>query len=253
MFNHTFEKQGIDCKYTAIDVESERLQASVEDAQAQGIDGFNVTMPHKIAIIPLLERVSKSAREIGAVNTVVNDARGLEGHNTDGEGTLRALLANGFDPKGTRILVIGAGGAARAIVHRLSSEAEELILLNRTTEKAGSIADDTKGTAKTSFGPLTRKKFEEIIQRVDLLVNATPTQTSSLLAGFQVSTRHASPWIFDLAYDMPQMGPPSPKRIHPLELLVQQAGLSYEIWFSQPAPLEVMRSVLVGHNGGDWR
>src|SRR5262249_24171996 len=181
MFNHTFEKQGLDCKYTAIDVDPEQLQAAIQDARSQGINGFNVTMPHKVAIIPLLDKISDKANQIGSVNTVIRNPQGLEGHNTDGEGTLKALIASNFNPKGARILVIEAGGTARAIVHTLSTEAEEIVLLNRSTEKARSIVEDTKGAAKTSFRPLSKEKLEESIQKVDLIVNATPTQTGSLL------------------------------------------------------------------------
>ena len=253
MFNYTFEKQGLDCKYTAIDVDPERLQAAIQDARSQGINGFNVTMPHKVAIIPLLDKISDKANQIGSVNTVIRNPQGLEGHNTDGEGALKALIASNFDPKGARVLVIGAGGTARAIVHTLSTEAEEIVLLNRSTEKARSIVEDTKGAAKTSFGPLSKEKLEENIQKVDLIVNATPTQTGSLLDKFGVSIDHSNAWIFDLAYDNARAGPIPSKQIHPLELLVQQASLSYEIWFARPGPLELMRSILVDHIKRDWR
>ncbi len=255
MFNRTFEKLGFNRAYLAFDVSSERLGRAVDAARSLGFEGFNVTMPHKITIVRFLDKVSDSAEEVGSVNTVVRSQRGLEGYNTDGEGALRTLRAYGFEPQGRKILVVGAGGSARAITHSLASEADEIRVLDRTADKARAIADKTSGSAKTLHGPLSSIELEQGLQGVSLLVNATPLQTSHLIErlGLPQTILPRDLWIFDLAYDKRPDRKTDNRLIHPLEMLVQQAALSYELWLGQKAPLELMRSILVEHNGGDWK
>ena len=254
MFNKTFEKLGLNRAYMAFDVSPERLGSAVDAAKSLSFEGFNVTMPHKAAILPLLDKIANGAREIGAVNTVVVNQSELTGHNTDGEGALKALRAHGYEPKGKRIVVIGAGGAARAIGHSLAVEADEITILDRTPSKARALADRTRGTAKTLHGPLSRSELEQSVHGVSLVINATPVQTPLLFKtlGLQHNVLPKDTWIFDLAYDKRDMGRASNKQIHPLEMLVQQAALSYELWLGQPTPLELMRSILVEHNKGEW-
>jgi len=255
MFNRTFEKEGLNCKYISLEITNEQLRAAVEAARLLGFAGLNITSPHKVGIVSLLDKVSIEVEEIGSVNTVVRSAKGLEGYNTDGEGAVRALRVHGFELRGSKVLVIGAGGAARSIVHSFSSEADEIIILNRTLERAQAVADKTKGIAKTSAGSLSRNEFEKNFRRAGLIVNATPIQTSRLVGTFGIfSTAPShSPWIFDLSYDGEQKRNPPVRRIHPLELLVQQAALSYELWFGHDARIELMRSILIEHNRADWK
>ena len=255
MFNRTFKALRLDCSYVSFEVPPEQLQAAVEGAKALGFAGFNVTMPHKVAIVPLLDKVSNEASEIGSVNTVVRRATGLEGHNTDGEGALRALRVSGFEPRKSKTLIIGAGGAARAIVHKLSSEAESIVVLDRSQEKSQTIANRSRGTAKTYSAKLSKTELEKNIRSADLIVNATPIATGDLLNAFNIplTTIRDKEWVFDLSYGHPS-GENTPQlRVHALELLLQQAALSYELWLGNPAPLDLMRSILAEHNGGDWR
>ncbi len=253
MFNRTFKAQGLDCSYLAFEVPPEQLQAAVEGAKALGFAGFNVTMPHKVAIVPLLDKISSEASEIGSVNTVVRNATGLEGHNTDGEGALRALRVSGFEPRKSKTLIIGAGGAARAIVHKLSSEAESIVVLDRSQEKSETVANRNRGGAKTYSAKLSKTELEKNIRSADLIVNATPLATVDILNAFNIplATIRDKEWVFDLSYGH-SPGENSPQlRVHALELLLQQAALSYELWFGNPAPLDLMRSILAEHNGGD--
>ena len=255
IFNRTFKAQGLDCSYLAFEVPPEQLQAAVEGAKALGFAGFNVTMPHKVAIVPLLDKISNEASEIGSVNTVVRNATGLEGHNTDGEGALRALRVSGFEPRKSKTLIIGAGGAARAIVHKLSSEAESIVVLDRSQEKSETVANRSRGAAKTYSAKLSKTELEKNIRSADLIVNATPIATGDLLNAFNIplTTIRDKEWVFDLSYGH-SPGENSPQlRVHALELLLQQAALSYELWFGNLAPLDLMRSILAEHNGGDWR
>lgn len=256
IFNKTFQQLRLNRTYVPFPVKPEDLAGAVEAARTLGFEGFNVTMPHKTAIVPLLDSLEGAAERIGSVNTVAGMRNGLVGYNTDGEGAIRAIRAHGFEPKGRKVLVIGAGGASRALVHSISHEAGEILVLNKTPLKARQVAELANGTARVAHGELTRAGLEEALGNTELIVNATPVQTPNLLEDLNLPPQALRPstWLFDLAYDKP----PAPlavkvHRISPLEMLVQQAALSYEIWLGKPAPLEVMRSILVQHNGGDWK
>ena len=123
MHNAAFQAQGIDMSYVAFDVSSEALPAAIGGLRALGIVGANVTVPHKEAVVALLDTVDSTAGRIGAVNTIVNRDGVLSGHNTDIHGFLMALeQAWGRGPRGSRCLVLGAGGSARAIVAGLALE-----------------------------------------------------------------------------------------------------------------------------------
>lgn len=257
IFNTTFQKQSLNRAYVAFNVSRENLKQAIDSARTLEFAGFNLTMPLKTAVIEFLDSLDQSAELCGATNTVANTNKGLIGYNTDGEGALRALREYGFEPHGKHILILGAGGAARSLVQRLSKEnCSSITILNRTNAKAKELADQTKGPTQISHGALKRKKLEDLLEETDLVVNATPIQSSTLLASIGISPNNIKnlPWIFDLAYDKRSEDLPTTKgMISPLEMLVQQAALSYEIWLGEPAPLSLMRTSLVDHLGRDWR
>ncbi|HZY46580.1 MAG TPA: shikimate dehydrogenase [Candidatus Bathyarchaeia archaeon] len=256
IFNSTFEKLSLNRTYIPFEVTREDLKKAVAAARTLGFDGFNVTMPLKTAIMESLDRLDDNAKNSGAVNTVSRNGKGLVGYNTDGEGAVRALRSYGFEPKSRRITVLGAGGAAQALVHRLSREKNTIKVLNRTPDKARKLADAATGSGTISFGPLDKENFEESLHATDLLVNATPARTIALLSqfGMPLSTVSETDWVFDLAYDKTSGSVPTRKgMISPLEMLVQQAALSFEIWLKETAPLALMRSSLVDYLGKDWK
>ncbi len=256
IFNTTFEKLSLNRAYVSFEVTRENLKRAVEAARALEFDGFNVTMPHKTAILEMLDGLYENAKKSGSVNTVVRTKGGLVGYNTDGEGAVRALRSYGFQPSNKRILVLGAGGAAHALVHRFSTENNTIKILNRTLDRARGLADDAIGPGRTSYGELTRNSLENCLHDTDLLVNATPIRTSTLVSQLKIPLNRLKDidWVFDLAYDKPA----EPVRvgrgtISPLEMLVHQAALSYEIWLNEPAPFALMRSSLVDYLGEDWK
>ncbi len=255
IFNNTFEKMNVNRIYLPFPVKPEHLKDAVEAARTLDFAGFNVTMPHKTRIVELLDDLDNTTREIGSVNTVSTGPRGLVGHNTDGEGASRAIRAHGFNTESRRVVVLGAGGAARSIVRTLAHEAD-ITVLSRDLKEAGKVADLARGKGRVSSGKLSKSSFEESVKTADLLLDATPVQTVSLIRNLNSSTSTLPPGlsVFDLAYDQPlEALPIEIKRISALEMLAQQAALSYEIWMNKPAPLELMRSVLVEHVGGDWK
>ena len=256
IFNTTFEKLSLNRAYVPFEVSRDNLKRAVEAARALGFDGFNVTMPHKTAILEMLDGLDENAKKSGSVNAVVRTKGGLVGYNTDGEGAIRALRAYGFEPTKKRIVVLGAGGAAQALVHRFSTENNTIKVLNRTLDMARRLADTTTGLGKVSHGELTRNSLENCLHDTDLLVNATPIRTSTLVSQLKIPLNRVKDidWVFDLAYDKPAE-PVHVGRgmISPLEMLVHQAALSYEIWLSETAPFALMRSSLVDYLGKDWK
>lgn len=255
IFNATFAKMNVNRTYVPFPVRPDQLKKAVDAARVLDFQGFNVTMPLKTQIVDLLDDLENTALEAGSVNTVSRTPKGFIGHNTDGKGAVLAIRSNGFTLRNRNVLVVGAGGAARSIVRRLADEAN-VTVLSRDPDKARDIAEGAKGRGKVSAGKLTRSAFEQTIGGSQLLINATPLPTVDLIRGLDLdgSRLPSGLWVFDLAYDKPPGTlPKEVKRISPLEMLVQQAALSYEIWMSSPAPVELMRSVLVEHIGGDWK
>jgi shikimate dehydrogenase len=256
IFNTTFEKLSLNRTYIPFEVSRDNLKLAVEAARTLGFDGFNVTMPHKTRILEMLDRLDDGAAKIGSVNTVARTKRGLVGYNTDGDGAVRALRSYGFEPDNKRIVVLGAGGAARALVHRFSREKNKIEILNRTLENARELADNVAGPGRISYGELTRDNLENSLLDTDLLVNATPVLTSTLVSQLKIPIKRLkdTSWVFDLAYD--KRSDPIPAgsgTINPLEMLVHQAALSYEIWLNETAPFALMRSSVVDYLGKDWR
>ena len=256
IFNTTFQKLSLNRAYLPFEVGKTQLENAVVAARTLGFDGFNVTMPHKTTILDLVDRLDDVAKKGGTVNTVAKVGRGLIGYSTDGEGAFRAIKSYGFEPGDKNILVIGAGGAARALVQRLSTRHNSVRVLNRSSDKAKRIAENLDGRRRISYGKLTRKNLEDSIPGTNLLVNATPLPTMKILTQFDLppqSLKHID-WVFDLGYDESSEPVPTKNgRISPLEMLVQQAALSFEIWLGTPAPFALMRSSLTNHLGQDWK
>src|SRR6266568_3460228 len=256
IFNTTFQKLSLNRAYVPFEVSKDNLKQAVEAARILGFDGFNVTMPHKTAILEMLDRLDENAEKSRAVNTVAMTKNGLVGYNTDGEGAIRALRSYGFEPNNRRILVLGAGGAAQAIVHRLSGENNTIEILNRTLGKARRVADNATGPGRVSYGQLAKSSLVKGMEDADLLVNTTPIRTSTLVSQLKIPVNivRDAGWVFDFAYDKPaEPVPIGGGTISPLEMLVHQAALSYEIWLNETAPVDLMRSSLVDYLGKDWR
>lgn len=257
IFNRTFDKLGMDRVYVPFKITNYGLEQAVEASKSLGFEGFNVTMPHKEAVTKHLDRLDGEAEVVGAVNVVARRGDELVGFNTDGQGALKALKSYDLNPKNKRILVIGAGGASRAIVNSLSRQGGEIQILNRTAYKAAEVATLLSRQVKVSYDELSRTTLLKGINETDLIVNTTPLETERLLNRFDLSEESLRKglWIFDLVYNGTQDARPgtSAKRVSGLELLLQQAALSYKVWLNEEAPLEIMRRALEEKLGRDWR
>lgn len=254
MHNAAFDALGLNYCYVPLPVEPGQVEVAVRGLTALGFRGANVTVPHKQAVIPALDSIAPDARELGAVNTLVvgRDASGtpaISGYNTDARGFVGALRQGGFEPQERgRAVVVGAGGAAWAVVFGLlQSGIGEIVLLNRTLKRAQALVADLGGERAL---PLTPETLVESARAADLLVNATtvgmwPRVDDSVWPDGVAVPAHLT--VFDLVYNPPETRLLRQAResgahvIDGLGMLVRQGALAFEMWTGETAPVEVMR------------
>jgi len=254
MHNAAFRSLNLNCAYLAFRVRPEALGEAVRGMKALGVEGFNVTIPHKVEVMRHLDEVDSTAKAIGAVNTVKRSEERLLGYNTDGEGALAALEEAGVDLKGKRVILLGAGGAARAVGFALASKVKELVILNRTATKGSELAEWLTEHSKLNVksGRLNRAELEKALSGADLLVNTTSIGMYPQL-GSPVDDDLLRPGlvIFDLVYNPLETQLLRAARLRGIKtvdgvgMLVHQGARAFEIWLGQKPPYDVMRRAVV--------
>jgi shikimate dehydrogenase len=248
-----FAAAGLDWRYLTIEVPPERLGAAVEGARAMGFRGFNLTIPHKVSVIPFLDEIAPSAAMIGAVNTVRREGDRWIGENTDGQGFLRGLqLDAGVDPAGKRVVVLGAGGAARAIATELAlAGAAELVVVNRTEARGEAMCADLRRNVRSAvrFEPWRGRYV--VPADADVLVNATSIGLyPDVDAMPDVDLSAARAVVCDAVFNPPETPLLRAARqrglatLDGLSMLVYQGVIGFELWTGQSAPEAVMKSAL---------
>jgi shikimate dehydrogenase len=249
MHNAAFEALGLQWRYELLPTEPESVGPLLSGLAARNYRGVNVTVPHKQAVMAFMDQVDPVAESIGAVNTIVVSRSGLTGHNTDGSGFVASLREEGFDPEGRRVLVLGAGGAARSVVWSLLHEGCQVTLHNRTPGRALRLASDlakvgTRPVVADSLHALNPDEFE-------LLVNSTSVGMWPLV--------DASPWpetmpipdhwtVLDLVYNPAETTLLARARkagatvIGGLGMLVHQGAQAFMLWTGLEPPIDVMRA-----------
>jgi shikimate dehydrogenase len=244
--NAAFRALDLDWVYLAFEVAPGDAPAALAGMRALGLGGLSVTMPHKDAVAAVVDRLGDDARLLGAVNCVTPVDGDLVGDNTDGPGFLRALAADtGFDPTGRRCAVVGAGGAARAVVLALArAGAAEVVVVNRTPargERAAALA-----------GPVGRIGRADDVADAELVVNATPLgmRPDHDELPVDVELLRTGQVVADLVYrpfETPLLAAARARGLiatNGLGMLVHQAALAFERWTSRTAPLEVMEAAV---------
>ena len=237
-------------------VKTGQLPAATAGMRALGIKGINVTIPHKQAIMRLVDEVTPEAQLIGALNTIVNREGVLIGYNTDGPGFIASLRQDaGEDPQGKRVLLLGAGGAARAIaIHLILEGIEGLTIANRTPEKARQLASYIR--EKLDFSSqvfsLESEEINPLLPQVDMIINSTSVGMHpgdpSLFDYRRIEAHHL---ICDIVY-RPLETPlllaareRGAKILDGLGMLIRQGALAFDIWTSFPMPVELVRQKLL--------
>ncbi len=257
MQNAAFEATGLDWRYLDIRVEAATLPAAVTAARILGFDGLNLTIPHKVAVVPLLDRLEPSAERSGAVNTVRRESDGrLVGLNTDGLGFLLAVRDAGIDPAGSTVMLLGAGGAARAVAVELTlAGAARIIVANRGSERRAALIELIRErTATAAEGIEWTGQLEP--QACDILVNCTPIgmgrAVDAEVPPVRLDGLPSSAVVCDLNPEAADTAFLRAARrlghrtIGGLPMLARQGAAGFEAWTGQPAPLDLMIAVLEG-------
>lgn len=257
MQNAALQALGLDYVYVPFLVTDEGVAAAVNGLRHLGVEGFNVTIPHKTAIIPLLDRLDPAAAFIGAVNTVKREGTTLIGYNTDGIGLIRSLQEDlGFSPTGTTVLVLGAGGAGRGAVAALcEAGVAAIIVANRSRDKGEALLADFRGKfADTKFilASLELADFEVYLRDSDLLVNTTSVgMNGTYFAGIDLSALKPGAMVYDMVYapiETHLLAAARDKGIryaNGIGMLVAQGEAAFAIWTGQKPPAGVMKKRLL--------
>lgn len=266
MHNTAFEHLNLDWSYVPFEVRPEALPGAVEAVRALNLAGVNVTVPHKQAVAALVDCLSPAARLSGAVNTIVNAGGVLTGHNTDGEGFVRSLR----EEAGTRgslgpALILGAGGAARAVAVALALNGSTgVVVANRTVERAAELCDlinkHTGCAASVLNWPgLPRpgsggwRDWAAALGRVGLVVQTTPVgmhPREDEVPPFPFELLNSGHVVVDLVYNpartafMERCRAAGARVFNGAGMLLQQGAIAFELWTGVPAPVEVMREAL---------
>lgn len=247
MHNAAFNARGIDASYELWQTAAEDLQSRIDGLRDASVLGANVTVPHKQAVMPLLDEVSEIARQIGAVNTIVKTPAGLFGDNTDAYGFRRSVDLIYPDQAVENAVVLGAGGAARAVIASLREMGvARIVLTNRTHGRAESLGAEF-GAEVVPWEEVARRAFPQ----ADLLVNATalgwhdeiPIDDSAL------DLLPDGGLVVDLTYRATPLLMAAAKRglstMDGLGMLVHQGARAFELWLGQSAPVEVMQEAVL--------
>jgi len=248
--NAAFEALGLDWVYVAFPVPRGRGDAAVEAVRTLGLAGLNVTMPYKKVAAASCDELSEAARELLSVNTVVNRDGVLYGDSTDGAGLLAALGDEGVDVAGTEVLVLGAGGAARAIVHALGGAGARVTIAARRAEAGAQAGRLAPGARVVDFADV-----DAAVRAAAVVINATPIGMQGEAPPVAVEGLQPTQFVYDTVYH------PSPTPLieaaaargipHAggLGMLVHQAALSFTLWTGEAAPLPVMSAAASADKG----
>lgn len=260
LHNASFAQLGVDAVYLAFDVAPEDLERTVLALPCLGAVGYNVTMPHKAAILPLLDEVSDAARLMGAVNTVkVHDDGRTSGHNTDGAGFWRNMAEHGFDLRGKRVVVLGAGGAGSAIFVQAALDGAAAVDVLNSRSPRFAAAEERAAAVEAHGGcPVRvhdladRDALAACCAQADVIVNATsvgmaPNQDGCLLSPDLVP---AGAWVADAVYNpretklvrmAKELGNPA---VPGIGMILWQGAIAEEIWLGRRMDVERMRALL---------
>ena len=248
IFNAAFAATGLDWAYLAFEVPGGRADRALDAMRVLGLEGLSVTMPHKTDVAGLVDELSPQAARLDAVNCVARDGDRLIGHNTDGAGFLASLrIEAGFEVQGRRCVVVGAGGAARAVVLALAEAgAAEVVVANRSADRAA----DAAGLAGTSGRAIDLANLASALAEAELLVNATSLGMDGASTPISAEGLAALPdrsLVADLVYQpivTPLLASATGRGLATLGglgMLVHQAAAAFEHWTGTAAPVAEMR------------
>ncbi|MDQ7723565.1 shikimate dehydrogenase [Bacillus sp. PK3-037] len=256
--NAALKDLGLDGHYHAFKVEENSLEDAVKGIRALGVQGINVTVPHKVSIMDHLDHIDESAKVLGAVNTVRREGDKLVGYNTDGEGFVKSLMRILDKPiSELSFLMIGAGGAARAIFTTIVRDnPEKFDICNRTIEKAKQLAESAPSFRNVEV--LSIKEAEERLEQYDVMIHTTSVGMYPNVEDIPLSLQRAasSAVVCDIVYNpiqtslLKEAKQKGLKTLDGVGMFVEQAALSFRLWTGHEPDVEKMRSIVVEKLGG---
>jgi len=245
MHNAAFEALGLDYCYIPFSVHPDLLSAAIEGIRALNLLGVNITVPHKERVMPMLDKINGEASFIGAVNTIVSSDGQLTGYNTDGRGFMQSLSESGINVRERNVLIVGAGGAARAIGYYLAQEVKALYIYGRTRERAERLVQDLK---KVAVNVSTLQDISPA-DRFHMIINATPLglRDDDPLP-LDTGLLHREQMVCDLIYRDTRFLREASKRgcatLNGLGMLLWQGVFAFELWTGRRPDVEIMRKAL---------
>ncbi len=262
MHNAAYKALGMDCKYHKFRVTMDDLEAAIMGARAMGFGGLNLTIPLKEKALDIVEP-DTMALVIGAVNTIefpgdaiefsddtIAGITGIVGHNTDGIGAVKALAASGVDILDSRVLILGAGGAARAVAYQLAKDGARVTIANRTTGRAQELAENVRSVGDANGTGL--EELPELTANADIIINTTsvgmhPDTDRTLVTADMM---HTGQVIFDIVYSpletrlLREAKKAGAVTIDGIRMLVLQGAESFRIWTGIEPPVGVMEQAV---------
>jgi shikimate dehydrogenase len=266
MHNAAFKELKLDFEYHVFELDEDELPKFFRELKSSAgsgkIRGLNVTHPYKQKVMEYLDEINDSAVEIGAVNTIINDDGQLIGYNTDSYGALEALFNNDVDAEylhSGKVLVLGAGGAGRAVVFSLLDIGAKVIIANRTFNKAEQLADYLKNKYSAEIEVIKQEDIIKTLDEVVVVINCTSVgmQHNTNAPLLPPSAIKQSMVVFDIVYNpmntalLISAKAAGAKIIYGYEMLVYQGALAFELFTGIPAPVEVMREVVISDLGSN--
>ena len=250
--NAAYRELEMDCTYIAYRVAQGELATGIESLKKIKISGFNVTIPHKIEMMKYLDNLDDNCKIIGAVNTVLNDDGILRGFNTDMDGFLEPIKRKEIEIKNSKILMLGAGGAARAIITGFQKEnAKEITIVNRTKDKGDELS---KFSNKLGLNSVSKsiEDMNNFNSDFDIIVNASSLGLKNERNIIPTKLFDEQTTVYDIVYkpiktDLINTAKEKKSRIiFGYEMLLGQAIRSFEIWLDKQAPYDVMKRSILG-------
>ena len=258
MHNAAYKALGMDCEYHKFRVTLDDLESAIMGAKAMGFGGLNLTIPLKEKALGIVEP-DTMAQAIGAVNTIefsdetiagIAGITGIVGHNTDGIGAVKALTASGVDIPGSRVLILGAGGAARAVAYQLAKDGARVTIANRTLGKAQELAENVRSVGNANGTGL--EDLPKLTADADIIINTTsvgmhPDTDRTLVTADMM---HTGQVIFDIVYSplktrlLTEAKKAGAVTIDGIRMLVLQGAESFRIWTGIEPPVGVMEQAV---------
>jgi len=250
--NAAYRELGLECTYIAYRIPKDQLDVEIDSLKKIKISGFNVTIPHKINMLKFLDEVDENCKIIGATNTVINDNGYLKGYNTDMDGFLEPIKNRNIEIKNSNVLLLGAGGAARAIIAGMAKEkVKHVTIINRTIENSLQLKEFSQNIGLDS----EVKSIEEMTELhadYNFIINSSSLglQNESNIIPTQIINEETV--VYDIIYKpvntdlIKESKRKNAEIIYGYEMLLGQAVRSFEIWLGQKAPYETMKKAILG-------